>query len=152
MTVDGMTHTESIDIAAKPSVVYDAVRNLERMGEWSPENIGGKWIQGDGSSVGDEFEGTNKIGEFEWQTSVYVTRAEPGTAFCFCTLSPSDPMADWGYLLEANGSGTTVTETWVTHILPGIYEGSPERAAERAENVKKAMHTTLGRLKATLET
>lgn len=41
MAVHGMMHNESVEIAAQPAEVFDAVRRLERMGEWSPENHGG---------------------------------------------------------------------------------------------------------------
>ena len=52
-------HSETVEIAASATEVYNAVRDLERMGEWSPENQGGSWIVGDGQSVGDRFEGNN---------------------------------------------------------------------------------------------
>ncbi|MBV8986815.1 MAG: SRPBCC family protein, partial [Acidimicrobiia bacterium] len=32
---------ESIDIDAPPERLYDMVSDLSRMGEWSPENLGG---------------------------------------------------------------------------------------------------------------
>ena len=37
---------ESIDIEAPPERLYPMVSDLSRMGEWSPENRGGKWVGG----------------------------------------------------------------------------------------------------------
>ena len=53
MTVHGMHREASIEINASPEAIYDLISALQRMGEWSPENIGGEW-QGSGSGqVGD---------------------------------------------------------------------------------------------------
>ena len=46
MTVHGMHREASIDIQASPEAVYDLISDLPRMGEWSPENIGGEWQDG----------------------------------------------------------------------------------------------------------
>jgi hypothetical protein len=43
MTVHGLHREASLDIHASPEAVYDLVSDLPRMGEWSPENIGGEW-------------------------------------------------------------------------------------------------------------
>ena len=43
--------------------LYDLVSDLPRMGEWSPENTGGKWVNGAaGPVVGARFKGSNKSG------------------------------------------------------------------------------------------
>jgi Polyketide cyclase / dehydrase and lipid transport len=46
MTVHGLHREASIEIQASPEAVYDLVSDLPRMGEWSPENIGGEWQGG----------------------------------------------------------------------------------------------------------
>jgi len=33
-------------IAATPQRLYELVSDLQRMGEWSPENCGGRWVRG----------------------------------------------------------------------------------------------------------
>jgi Polyketide cyclase / dehydrase and lipid transport len=55
MTVHGMPREASIAIHASPEAVYDLVSDLPRMGEWSPENIGGEWQHGGSGKVGDRY-------------------------------------------------------------------------------------------------
>lgn len=147
-----MYHSESIDISAAPDVVFDTVRQLDRMGEWSPESTGGAWTKGDGTSVGDEFDGVNRIGDRQWNATATVVRSEPGVAFAFHTGPPGTPMAEWTYLLEANGDGTTLTEIWEVHVLPPtLVNASAEQLAGRAEMVKSGMQATLAGMKASIE-
>jgi len=153
MAIGGMMHTESIEIAVSPAEVYEAVRRLERMGEWSPENLGGEWTSGDGSSAGDTFLGTNRIGDREWQFPVEVRRSEPGVAFEFSAPSTEDPMADWGYAFEATDAGTRVTESWEVHRYPDSWAGEvdPEKVQSRIAQVQESMRVTLAALKQSLE-
>ena len=60
MTVHGMHREASIEIHTSPEAVYDLVSDLPRMGEWSPENIGGEWQGGGSGNVGDRYIGHNR--------------------------------------------------------------------------------------------
>ena len=106
MTVHGMHREASIEINASPEAVYDLVSDLPRMGEWSPENMGGEW-QGSGSGkVGGRFIGHNRAGERTWSAPVMVTQAERGRCFAF-VIGPDDgPYVRWTYRLEPSGTGT----------------------------------------------
>ena len=65
-----------------------SVTDLPRMGEWSPENAGGKWVKGStGPALGSVFEGTNKNGFRRWTTSVTVIGCEPNKLFEFAVTS-----------------------------------------------------------------
>jgi hypothetical protein len=152
MTVHDMHHSESIDVAAAPPDVYDLVRRLDRMGEWSPENTGGTWVSGDGSSTGDQFEGVNQIGERQWSVVATINRAEPGVAFAFCTGPPDDVTVQWSYEMEPTESGTALTETWDVVKLPSaLTDAPPERLAGRKAQVLESMRATLKSMKSTLE-
>jgi len=145
-------HSESVEVAASPETVYEAVRNLERMGDWSPENQGGSWIVGDGTSVGDRFEGNNAIGERTWTAVAEVVRCDPAQAFCFTVGDLDNPVAEWGYYLAATEGGTQVTETWkMTQLPPSLVDAPAERVQGRADMVAAAMATTLANLKVSLE-
>lgn len=146
-------HAETVDIAASPDQVYMTISNLERMGEWSPENQGGSWILGNGTNVGDQFEGRNAIGDRTWTAVAEVVRCDPGSAFCFTVGALDNPVAEWGYLLEPSNGGTRVTETWkMTQLPPSLVDAPEDRIQGRADMVAAGMATTLANLKASLET
>lgn len=141
-------HSETVEIAASPADVYAAVSQLERMGEWSPENLGGTWVKGDGTNVGDQFEGNNAIGDYKWTATAEITRCDPGEAFCFSV----GEVADWGYHFEAAGDACRVTETWTMNNLPpSLVDAPEERVQGRVDMVHAAMATTLANLKASFE-
>jgi len=151
MTVEGMYHEESIEIAAPAESIYDLVSDLARMGEWSPENRGGEWLDGGTGNIGDRFEGHNKIGEREWSVVAQVTAAERGREFQFVTGDPAEPFVRWTYRL-AGSSPTTVTEVWdVEQLPPTLAKLTPEQLAGRAAAVRQAMAETLAGIKATAE-
>jgi hypothetical protein len=152
MTVHDLQLGAAIEIAASPTEVYALVRQLTRMGEWSPENTGGRWIVGDGSSVGDRFEGANALGDREWTVVATVNRAEPGVAFSFHTGPPDQVLVQWGYEMTPVANGTMLTETWdVIQLPPALADAPPERLASRKAQVQEAMTATLAAMKATLE-
>jgi len=144
--------SESVEIAATPDVAYDAVRQLERMGEWSPENQGGTWLQGDGTSVGDVFEGKNAIGDRTWTAKAEVVRCDPSQAFCFTVGDLQNPVAEWQFTFEAVEGGTKVTEGWkMTQLPPTLVDAPEERIQGRVDMIADGMRTTLTNLKASLE-
>jgi hypothetical protein len=145
-------HAKTVEIAATPIDVYNIVSSLERMGEWSPENTGGSWILGNGTNVGDRFEGNNAIGDRTWSAVAEVVRCDPGSAFCFTVGALDNPVAEWGYHLEATDQGTRVTETWkMTQLPPSLVDAPEERVQGRADMVADGMVTTLANLKASIE-
>ena len=110
MTVHGMHREASIEINASPEAVYDLVSDLPRMGEWSPENIGGEWQGGGSGKVGDRYIGHNRTAERAWSVPVLVTIADRGRCFAFVTRPDDGPYVRWTYRLEPSGAGTRVTE------------------------------------------
>ncbi|MFM8383175.1 MAG: SRPBCC family protein, partial [Actinomycetota bacterium] len=55
------------EVAAPPERIWAMVSDLPRMGEWSPENQGGEWLNGaTGPAVGVRFKGQNKNGKKSW--------------------------------------------------------------------------------------
>jgi len=145
-------HSETIEIAASPAEVYAAVSQLERMGDWSPENQGGAWIKGDGSTVGDQFDGKNVVGQMSWNAVAEVVQCDPNESFCFTVGGLEEPVAEWGYHLKPTETGTEVTETWKMTRLPDfLAEGTEEQLQGRINMISSGMATTLANLKAALE-
>ena len=152
MTVHGMHREASIEINASPEAVYDLVSDLPRMGEWSPENIGGEWQVGGSGKVGDRYIGHNQAGERSWSVPVMVTAADRGRHFAFVTRPDEGPCVRWTYRLEPTEAGTLVTEVWDVEQLPASLQGrTQEQLDERSRVVEAALATTLAALKATAE-
>ncbi len=151
MTVEGMYHEESIGIDATAEEIYDAISDLTRMGEWSPENRGGTWLDGGSGAVGDRFEGQNQIGDRRWSVVAQVTRADRGSEFQFVTGDPASPFVRWTYRMSGSNP-TVLTEVWdVEQLPPTLVDLDAERLAARAEAVREGMMVTLAAIKSTLE-
>ncbi len=155
MTVHGMQHEASVDIAATPDAVYALVSDVGRMGEWSPENIGADWTSDTPAAEGSTFEGHNRIGDREWSVLCKVTVAQPPECFEWVTRpqDPEGPYVRWTYRMTPNeAGGTSLTEIWdVLALPPTLRLLSAEQLAERAEVVRAGMATTLAAIKATAE-
>ena len=152
MTVHGMHREASIEINASPEAVYDLVSDLPRMGEWSPENIGGEWQDGGSGKANDRYIGHNKAGDREWSVPVMVTVADPGRCFEFVTRPDEGPYVRWTYRLEPTAAGTRVTEVWdVEQLPPTLQDLTQEQLNGRSQMVEAALATTLAAIKATAE-
>ncbi|HMC68277.1 MAG TPA: SRPBCC family protein, partial [Mycobacteriales bacterium] len=85
-------------VKAAPLRLYELIADLPRMGEWSPENTGGKWLGGTtGPATGARFRGTNRHGVAVWMTTVTVTAADPGRRFAFEVDFLGVPISRWEY-------------------------------------------------------
>lgn len=142
------------DIAATPQSVYDAVADVTRMGEWSPECHRCEWHEGfDGPVVGATFDGHNRHGAHEWTTQGRVIEADPGRTFAFECSMYGVAYATWGYRIEPTASGNRVTE-WTEDFRPPEaipYATEISGVAERTPHNRGTMETTLDRLAAVLE-
>lgn len=146
------SHDQSIEISAAPEAVYALISAMDRYGEWSPQNVGGSWLDGATGKVGDWFEGNNKAGKAEWSAKVEITEATPGQEFGFWTLGKAAQVAHWRYSLAASGSGTTLTEHYRLHNPPAqIAKGGEEAVKGWCEGVKANISTTLDNLKRVAE-
>ena len=144
----------SRDIAAPPELVYAAISDVTRMGEWSEECHGCEWHEGyDGPVVGATFDGRNRHGEHEWTTQGKVTEADPGRAFAFECSMMEFHYSTWGYRIDPTESGSRVTE-WSEDLRPeSAIEFSRQVSGvdDRAERNRLTMSATLARLAAALE-
>ena len=152
MTVNGMHREASIEIQASPDAIYDLVSNLPRMGEWSPENIGGEWQAASSGQVGDRFIGHNRAGERAWSVPVMVTVAERGRCFEFVTHPDDAPYVRWTYRIEPSGGGTRLTEIWdVEQLSPARRRQTQEQLDERSRHTETMLAATLAAIKKTAE-
>jgi uncharacterized protein YndB with AHSA1/START domain len=145
----------SVDIAAPAAAIYDLVSDLPRMGEWSPEATGGRWLgEAAGAAVGAKFRGHNRSGWRRWSTTVTVTEADPGKRFVFRVTTGPIAVSEWSYDLSPSPSGgTTVVERWSEH-RPGWMRALSiplMGVSDRAAHNRTTMEHTLAALKGTAE-
>src|SRR5687767_630723 len=106
-------------VAAPADALYAMVSDVTRMGEWSPENLGGRWLgAATGPAVGARFRGSNRRGLRRWSTTCTVVAADPGRRFAFEVAFAGIPVARWSYEFAPGNGDTVVTETW-TDRRPG---------------------------------
>jgi uncharacterized protein YndB with AHSA1/START domain len=141
-------------IAASPELVYAAISDVTRMGEWSEECYACEWHDGfDGPVVGATFDGHNRNGEHEWTTQGKVVEADPGRAFAFECSMMDFHFSTWGYRFEPTTSGCRVIE-WSDDLRPeSVLEFSQQMSGidDRTERNRQTMSLTLERLAASVE-
>ena len=141
-------------IEAPAETVYALVSDVTRMGEWSPENVGGRWLGGaTGPTVGARFRGSNRRGWRRWSTTGTVVAAEPGRTFAFEVDVLRISASRWTYSFRPDGETTEVTETWEDRRpswfarLAGATMGIEDIRAHNEQNIR----TTLTNLAAAAE-
>jgi hypothetical protein len=132
------------------------VADVTRMGEWSPENQGGNWIDGaTGPAVGARFRGHNRRRLARWSTTCEVVASEPGREFAFLVGGTAAPETLWRYRFEPVDRGTEVTESFelvrpisrFMRLMTRLAIGVKDREADMEQN----MRATLDRLKTAAE-
>ena len=149
-----LTGEVAVRMDASPSVVWDLVSDVTRIGEFSPETFEAEWIRGaTGPAVGAQFKGhvkRNGVGPTYW-TLCTVTACETERVFEFAVGNDAVTANNWGYRLEPDGDGTLVTEYF--RLEPNL----PMRlywlalGPLRGRTNEKGMRTTLERMKAVVE-
>lgn len=136
----------SATIAALPDTLYDLVTDVARMGEWSPENVGGRWL-GDATaaSVGARFRGSNRRGWRRWSTTCTIVEADPGSRFAFDVSVAGIPASRWTYDFRPDGDATIVTETWIDRrprwfaLAARVAMGIDDIRAHNQENIRATL-------------
>lgn len=133
-------------IAAPAATLYALVSDVARMGEWSPENVGGRWLGGVSSpAAGARFRGSNRRGWRRWSTTCTVVVADPGCTFAFDVSVAGIPASRWTYEFRPDGDGTMVTETWIDRrprwfaLLAGAAMGINDIRAHNQENIRATL-------------
>lgn len=141
-------------VAAAPSAVWDIVTDPTRMGEWSPENTGAKWIGGaTRATAGAQFRGSNKNGWVRWRTKCTITECVANSVYSFDVVYGPVPISRWSYRLEASDGATVVTEEWTNRTWPPLSKllNRMIGVRSRAEFSRSSMETTLAAIAAHVE-
>lgn len=147
-----VTREASIDIAASPEAVFALVADVTRMGEWSPENVGARWLDGGTGRQGDWFEGDNKSGDREWTRACEVARSEPGRDFTFVVDGVQKNCTWWSYEMAPTDVGTRLTERWwIVNKTPAVQAATQEQVEARIALTETMLADTLAAIKAAAE-
>lgn len=141
-------------VPTDPAHAYALVADITRMGDWSPETVRARWLDGATSAVtGARFKGTNRLGKLRWSTKPTITVAEPGSEFAFKV--PGRSGAAWSYQFEPVDGGTRVTESVSqSRPLPWLIRAMQRRAGvtDRNAHLREGMTVTLQRISAAART
>ena len=153
---DQPDYTSTIEIAAPPEKIWSMVSDLPRMGEWSPENVGGKWKGGATEAApGVKFKGANKNGWHRWSGGVVINEAEAPKRLSFTVKIAGLSGATWSYDIEPTANGCKVTEGW-TDTRSGVFKvGAVTKlatgVADRTGYAQELMDATLANIKKAAE-
>lgn len=108
------TISRSVDLPVAPAAVWAIVTDLPNMGDLSPENVGGRWLDGaTGPALGARFRGVNRNGKLQWWTRVKVIGCEQDRWFQFDVRSAFGMLVSrWAYEIAPTEDGCRLTEHW----------------------------------------
>lgn len=143
----------SVVIERAPAGVFEAIADITRMGDWSPENTAALWVGGPtGPETGARFDGANeaKAGPFtlkKWTTVSEISEFRPLSIFEFVT----EKYTVWRFEFISVGDATQVTQTCSYPPYVGLQKLVYETLGRRSTSVSNGMQKTLDRIKAALE-
>ncbi|MFA7265311.1 MAG: SRPBCC family protein [Candidatus Nanopelagicales bacterium] len=147
----------TVSINAHANVVYEAISDVSRMPDWSPEL---DWVSSphDGPlTAGERFAGYNRRGIQFWRTTSTVMSAKPDRTFAVDVTATGVPVARWSYHVSAHGDRTELTSTW-SDLRAGplgmtmkVLGFAASGVWDRANHNRLGMAQTLDALKAELE-
>ncbi|MDF1604327.1 SRPBCC family protein [Nocardioides sp. YIM 152315] len=144
----------TVRMDAPPEKVWALVSDVTRIGEFSPETFEAEWTRGStGPEEGAYFKGhvkRNGVGPTYW-TPCQVTRSVPNELFEFRVGTADVAINNWGYRLEADGTGTNVTEYFRLESKPYLRLYWLLLGKLRGRTNERGMRTTLERMKAVVE-
>lgn len=144
-----------ITVDAAPSALWDIVRDLRRMPEWSPQVVSVKLRAPDYDiRIGSTFTNLNRLGELEWITHGEVVRYVPEEEIAFRI---AENYAIWSFSISTGGASATVL-TQRRETPDGISEVSLELTESHlggqqafTELLEAGMEQTLTAIKACAE-
>jgi hypothetical protein len=148
-----LTGSATVVINRPVAEVFAAVSDIARMGEWSPECVACRWVDGvEGPEAGASFQGDNvaKFGPItakRWTTTSEVTGYEPNVLFEFV----AEGYTTWRYEFDAADGSTTVTESFSFPPPTGVQKFLHETVLRRSKTMVKGMDATLKRIKQAVE-
>lgn len=107
-----MQNSVAVTVDADVDEVWDVVRDVTRVGEWSHECVGAAWVGESASAVpGARFRGRNRAGVLRWGRVCEVLSAEPYELTWRTVPTPLYPdSSEWRITLDTVEGGTTIAQ------------------------------------------
>ncbi|MBU2693661.1 SRPBCC family protein [Pimelobacter sp. 30-1] len=144
----------TVHMKAPVEDVWALVSDVTRIGEFSPETFEAEWTHGaTGPVAGARFRGhvkRNGVGPTYW-TPCTVTKADQNEVFEFAVGLDGNALNTWGYRMQAENGGTSVTEYF--RLTPAWFMRGYWLVLGRlrGKTNERGMRTTLERMKAVVE-
>lgn len=149
-----MRGSVTVQMAADPTIVWDLVSDVTRIGEFSPETFEARWTRGStGPEVGAYFKGhvkRNGVGPTYW-TLCRVTECVPERDFGFVVEMNGSALNHWRYQLTPTDAGTEVTESYELAPVGYMKAYWAILGRLRGRTNERGMRQTLERIRALAE-
>ncbi len=111
-----------VTVEADVDAVWNVVRDVTRVGEWSHECVGASWLDGSrGAEPGARFRGRNRSGLLRWGRKCEIVSADPYELVW--TTIPTvlyRDSSEWRISLETVDTGTRITQQFRVLRAPKI--------------------------------
>ena len=107
-----LENSVAVTVEADIDEVWDVVRDVTRVGEWSHECVGASWLGGSATPVpGARFRGRNRAGIFRWGRVCEIVSAEPYELVWRTVPTAMYPdSSEWRIALDEIDGGTRISQ------------------------------------------
>ena len=112
-----MENAVAVTVAADIDEVWDVVRDVTRVGEWSHECVSAEWLGPETTAVpGARFRGRNRSGIFRWGRVCEIRSADPYELVWVTVSTAMFPdSSEWRIALDKVDEGTRIAQQF--HVL-----------------------------------
>lgn len=112
----------AVTVDAGIDEVWDVVRDVTRVGEWSHECVGATWLGGaDGPAPGARFRGRNRAGLFRWGRVCEIVSADPYELVWMTVPTALYPdSSEWRITLTEVDGGTRIAQQFRVLRAPKV--------------------------------
>ena len=134
------------DVAVSPRDLWPIISDINTPAAFSQEFLGATWTS-DERGLGASFTGDNKIGDFEWSVTCYVTEYEENRVFEWGTGDPEDPGGRWRLEIEPLGPHSRLRFSMTIgenhNGTATRAQSDPDREAERLNQRRETILTNM---------
>ena len=109
-----MASSVAVTVDADVDAVWQVVRDVTRVGEWSHECVSAEWFDGSTTAFpGARFRGRNRAGVFRWGRVCEIVSAEPYELVWRTVPTVLYPdSSEWRIALEPVDAGTQISQSF----------------------------------------